>query len=67
MRQLVPVLLMLAIRASAAEVFRLDIDNVIHPVTVEIVTDAVNQARARGSTVLLIRLNTPGRSYGCQP
>ncbi len=60
MRQLIPALLMLAIRASSAEVFRLDIDNVIHPITTEIVTDAVNQARTRGSTVLLIRLNTPG-------
>ena len=60
MRQLIPALLLLAIRASSAEVFRLDIDNVIHPITTEIVTDAVNQARTRGSTVLLIRLNTPG-------
>ena len=51
---------MLALRATPAEVFRLDIDNVIHPVTVEMVADAVDQARARGSTLLLIRLNTPG-------
>jgi membrane-bound serine protease (ClpP class) len=59
-RQLVSVVLILALRAAAGEVFRLDIDNVIHPVTVEMVADAVNQTRARGSTLLLIRLNTPG-------
>jgi membrane-bound serine protease (ClpP class) len=59
-RQLVPVLLVLALRSSAAEVFRLDIDNVVHPVTVEIVANAIDQARARGSTLLLVRLNTPG-------
>ena len=51
---------MFALRATPAEVFRLDIDNVIHPVTVEMVADAVDQTRARGSTLLLIRLNTPG-------
>ena len=60
MRQLIPALLLFAIRASSAEVFQLDIDSVIHPITTEIVTDAVNQARTRGSAVLLIRLNTPG-------
>jgi membrane-bound serine protease (ClpP class) len=59
-RRLVPLLLMLVLRTPAAEVFRVDIDNVVHPVTVEIVADAVEQARARGSAVLLVRLNTPG-------
>src|SRR3954454_19654837 len=59
-RQLIPVLLMLAFRALSAEVLRLDIDNVVHPVTVEMVADAVDQARTRGSAVLLVRLNTPG-------
>ena len=60
MRRLVLVSIILAVRAHASEVFRLDIDNVVHPVTVEIVSDAVEQARARGSAVLLVRLNTPG-------
>ena len=60
MRQLVPVLLMLALRAPSAEIFQLDIDSVVHPVTVEMVADAVEEARSRGSAVLLVRLNTPG-------
>ena len=60
MRQLVLLLTMLALRAPAAEVLQLDIDNVVHPVTVEMVADAIDQARARGYAVLLVRLNTPG-------
>ena len=59
-RRLVLVLLMLVLRVSAADVLRVDIDNVVHPVTVEMVADAVDQARTRGSAVLLVRLNTPG-------
>src|SRR6476659_5469595 len=59
-RQLVLLSLMLALRAPAAEVFQLDIDNVVHPVTVEMVADAIDQARGRGSAMLLVRLNTPG-------
>jgi membrane-bound serine protease (ClpP class) len=59
-RRIVLVSIMLAVVAHASEVFRLDIDNVVHPVTVEMVSDAVEQARARGSAVLLVRLNTPG-------
>ena len=60
MWQLVLVSLLLALRAPAAEVLQLDIDNVVHPVTVEMVADAIQQTRARGSAVLLVRLNTPG-------
>src|SRR3974377_547387 len=32
----------------------------IHPVTVEIVNRAIDQARNQGAAALLIRLNTPG-------
>jgi membrane-bound serine protease (ClpP class) len=59
-RQLIPVLLMLALKSPSAEVFRLDIDGVVHPITVEMVADAVDQARTRRSALLLVRLNTPG-------
>ena len=47
MRRLVLVSIILAVRAHASEVFRLDIDNVVHPVTVEMVADAVDQARTQ--------------------
>ena len=48
MRRLVLVSIILAVGAHASEVFRLDIDNVIHPVTVEMVSDA-SRAGARKS------------------
>src|SRR5690242_12606872 len=51
---------LLAPAAFGSEVFRLQIDSVVHPVTVEIVSRAVDQARERGSAILLIRLDTPG-------
>jgi membrane-bound serine protease (ClpP class) len=38
----------------------IDIDGVVHPVTVEIVGDAIAQAEASGACCLLIRINTPG-------
>jgi membrane-bound serine protease (ClpP class) len=57
---IVAVFLLLSFGCSAAEVFRLDIDNVVHPVTVEMVSDALEQARARRAALLLVRLDTPG-------
>lgn len=60
MGYIVVVFLLLSFGCSGAEVFRLDIDNVVHPVTVEMVSDAVEQARARRAALLLVRLDTPG-------
>jgi len=37
-----------------------DIDGVVHPVTVEIIGHAIEQAQREGASLLLIRLNTPG-------
>lgn len=37
-----------------------NVDGVVHPVTVEIVGDAISTARRQGAAVLIIRLNTPG-------
>lgn len=37
-----------------------DLDAVIHPVTVEIVTHAIAQAKTQNASLVLIRLNTPG-------
>jgi membrane-bound serine protease (ClpP class) len=46
--------------AAAPRVLRVDVDGVVHPVTVEIVTRAIEQAKQEGDTVLLVHLNTPG-------
>src|SRR4051794_23272739 len=35
-------------------------DRVIHPITVEMLTHAIDQARRERADLLLIRLNTPG-------
>ncbi len=56
-----PLLLLAAAGLTAApRVIAVDLDGVIHPVTVEIVTHAVEQARTANAELVLIRLNTPG-------
>ena len=42
------------------KVVSVDIESVIHPVTVEIVTHAIDQAKTQNASLVLIRLNTPG-------
>jgi membrane-bound serine protease (ClpP class) len=37
-----------------------DVDGVVHPVTVEIIERAIDQARQEKASCILIRLNTPG-------
>lgn len=45
---------------GAPRVVAVDIDGVVHPVTVEIVTHALEQAGRSGADAVLIRLSTPG-------
>jgi len=45
---------------GAPRVVAVDIDGVVHPVTVEIVTHALEQARRENADLVLVRLNTPG-------
>src|SRR5260370_21104915 len=53
--------MVLAAAADAGpRVIAVSIDGVVHPVTVEIVTHALEQAQREHAQVLLIRLNTPG-------
>ncbi len=47
----------------APEGLAVNIDGVIHPVTVEIVQHAIEQAQREGKSILLVRLNTPGGLY----
>ena len=44
----------------APRIVAVSIDGVVHPVTVEIVQHAIEQARSEHAAILLIRLNTPG-------
>jgi membrane-bound serine protease (ClpP class) len=56
-------LLLLSLCAAslpAAGVLRVDIDGVVHPVTVEIVSRAIEQAQRDRADLILLRLDTPG-------
>jgi membrane-bound serine protease (ClpP class) len=46
--------------AAQPKVVAVSIDGVIHPITVEIVNHAIEQAQAEHAELLLIRLDTPG-------
>ncbi len=45
---------------GAPRVVAVDIDGVVHPITVEIITHALEQARRENADLVLVRLNTPG-------
>jgi membrane-bound serine protease (ClpP class) len=47
-------------QAPAPQVIAVPVDGVVHPITVEIINHAIEQAQAEHATLLLIRLNTPG-------
>ena len=49
-----------AAQAPSARVLAVNIDGMVHPITVEIVRHAIEQAQAEHAELLLIRLNTPG-------
>jgi membrane-bound serine protease (ClpP class) len=54
--------LALATRAVAATppIIAVDVDGMVHPITAEIVSGALAQARNENASLVLIRLNTPG-------
>lgn len=60
MRQLLPLAAFTAAAISGATVLRVDIDSVIHPITVEIVARAIEQASATRAEAILVRIDTPG-------
>jgi len=47
-------------QAPSPRVVAVPVDGVVHPITVEIINHAIEQAQAEHAVVLLIRLNTPG-------
>src|SRR5690348_2187245 len=46
--------------AAPAPVLAVDVDGVVHPVTVEIISRALDRAREQNAALVLVRLNTPG-------
>ena len=60
-RTVLPVLAFLACApAPAARVISVAVEGVVHPVTHEILSHAIDQAQRERADLLLIRLNTPG-------
>lgn len=49
-----------AASSPSPRVIAVDVDGIIHPVTVEIVSGALDQAKRESASLLLVRLNTPG-------
>jgi membrane-bound serine protease (ClpP class) len=49
-----------ALLAVTPKVIAVDIDGVIHPITVAILTHALDQAASQDAAAVLLRLNTPG-------
>jgi membrane-bound serine protease (ClpP class) len=47
-------------KAAAPRVLVVDLDGMIHPVTAEILSRAIQQAKQENAALLLVRLNTPG-------
>lgn len=47
-------------QAPLAHVIAVPVDGVVHPITIEIINHAIEQAQAEHAAVLLIRLDTPG-------
>jgi membrane-bound serine protease (ClpP class) len=49
-----------ALAQGPPRVVAVSIEGEIHPITVEIVSHAIEQARAENAAILLVRINTPG-------
>jgi membrane-bound serine protease (ClpP class) len=56
----IALLLSLAVCAQAQRIVAVDLDGIIHPVTVEIVGHVIDQAARENAAAVLLRLNTPG-------
>jgi membrane-bound serine protease (ClpP class) len=46
--------------SAAPKIVAVDVNGVVHPITVEIVAAAIAQAKQQNASLVLVRLNTPG-------
>ena len=60
MLKLALVPLLATISVASSKVVAITIDGVVHPITAEVVSHALDQAEATHASAVLIRLNTPG-------
>jgi membrane-bound serine protease (ClpP class) len=47
-------------QAASSKVIAVDVEGVVHPVTVEIVHGAIERARQEAAALVIVRINTPG-------
>lgn len=45
---------------AAPKVIAVDVDGVVHPITVEIIGSAIDRAKQQNAALIIVRLNTPG-------
>ncbi|MBS1859245.1 MAG: nodulation protein NfeD [Acidobacteria bacterium] len=62
MRTLLPLAFALwaQVATAAPRVVAVDVDGMVHPITTEIMANAIAQARQQNASLVLVRLNTPG-------
>jgi membrane-bound serine protease (ClpP class) len=62
LRAVVPFAIALVAQAvsAAPKVIAVDVDGMVHPITADIVGDAITKARNENASLVLIRINTPG-------
>jgi membrane-bound serine protease (ClpP class) len=53
-------LVLVWVASAAPKAIAVDVDGMVHPVTTEIVSSALDRARQQGAVVVIVRLNTPG-------
>ena len=51
---------LLQVAGLQAKVVSVDVDGIVHPVTAEVISSAIDQAQAERADALIIRLSTPG-------
>jgi membrane-bound serine protease (ClpP class) len=60
LKQVWLVVLVASALSAAPKVIAVDIDGVIHPITVDLLAHALDQAASQNAAAVLLRLNTPG-------
>jgi membrane-bound serine protease (ClpP class) len=62
LRAIVPLAIALVAQtlAAAPKVVAVNVDGMVHPITTDIVADAIAQAKNKNAALVLVRLNTPG-------
>ena len=60
MKLMLTLLLAAFVATAAPKVIAVNVDSVVHPITVEIIGHAIDQASRENAAAVLLRLNTPG-------